>query len=382
MIFDRWTARLSLTAACAAVVLSITQHARAESGVAFPEGVLATIRRPATPIPADGALLLVSFDGTTPIVQARAAGAPIEGQAHSVGHDEAGTLYAWVPSAPFAVGTVVVTLRNELNAALEATYNIDVVAPLGVGTPELDMRPTASVQAMSTEGECCRNLQGQLLLDACFEAREQRFVLVTPRASSSSSAIVLNQHVFMIGADPGSSISSSLYRPLDQAPLEVSFHEPADQYCVQARAMNVATRAVHRYTELAFCASFEGESIGERTVQPDPSALALPGCLAPPAGYEDLWCEVNADACEPSSDLDASAAHPPGMTDAGHAADPIDASFGPSARASGCTIAPTAHGACSHITIAGLLALASLLRGSLRSRTHKMRSSARLPPAR
>jgi MYXO-CTERM domain-containing protein len=391
--------RTTLIRLAAFGLLLVAAHARAESGVALPD-MPAHVRRPTLPIPSNGALLLESQDFAIPEIEVRDEnGGMLAGTLQEVG-SASGTLYAWVPTAPLELGTIEVTLRVKSRPSVSETSTIEVVAPFEPGPPVLRSEPSATWQATPLQSACCRTpIDGA---GACFFIAQECRILVQPGLSTAATQAVLNQYLFravVAGADTGA--PSAELSPLESV-HQAAFYEASERYCIEVHALNLATQQVHVYEDLEGCASHDNKQLGrDIPLEPDPKNLAMERCIIPPLGFENDWCEINSAACErEASDECQLYEHvcdegplPPvwqqilenadggvplldggfrdgGAMDGGEdvrdtgdaemPTDPIDASFGPSARADGCSVSTVQAAGASSRALAPMLGLALL----------------------
>lgn len=372
--------------AALSLVLS-SAPARAESGTVLPD-TPAHVRRPTLPIPSNGALLLEGVDFATPAIEVRDAnGVVLPGTLREVSFG-VDALYAWVPTAPLELGTIEVTLSVQGNPSATETSTIEVVAPFEPGPPVLRSEPSATWQATPVQSACCRTPINEP--GACFFVVEECRILVQPGLSTAATQAVLNQYLFRtVSAGTATGEASPQFSPLESL-HQVAFFEPSDSYCIEVQALNLATQQVHVYEDLEGCASHDNKRVGELPIKLNPDDLSMERCLVPPLGFESDWCEINGAACErEASNACQLYKHvcddgplPPawqerleerdggiplldgGFRDGGEMdgspempTDPIDASFGPSARADGCSVSTIQAASASSRAFAPLLTI-------------------------
>jgi hypothetical protein len=382
---------------CTLGLLVLAPPAHAESGMAPLPPTSARVRRPTLPIPSDGALLIESDDISVPVLEVRdAQGVVLEGTLYAVGR-ATGALFAWVPATPFALGTLEIAFGGPGDPlALEPT-SLEVVAPFEPGPPPARSEPSATWQATPVRHACCTTPLGEG--GACFFVGHDCTMLVQPGLSTAASQAVLNQYLFrVIRAGAVGHAASSEFRPFENT-HQVAFDEPADSYCIEIQALSIATQETHVYADLESCASHDNKQVGrDLEIAPDPNDLALASCFVPPGGYERDWCEINAGACQDSTpdacqlyehvcddgplpdawqqlrDARDGGAHPgdgsirgamdggPDDHDAEMPTDPVDASFGPSAHAGGCSAGAMRATSAPHLALWPMLAIALLAR--------------------
>jgi hypothetical protein len=78
----------------------------------------------------------------------------------------------------------------------------------------------------------------------------------------------------------------------------LSFDTQADEYCLQLIVTEIATGEQYSFDELRHCVP-HGDLLdfGTRPLEPDDSVFDRAVCPAPPAGFEERWCEINEAPC-------------------------------------------------------------------------------------
>lgn len=257
---------------------------------------------PELPVPRNGSILIIATAddfGTPPEL-------PIVQVAQTVGsttttfsgtlRQVVGSYWTWTPIEPLEVGQYLVSLVHPAIGTMSATVTIvdDVVlAPPAM----LFSQPIASVSTYATEYASCQRWDGaQLVADVSFVSRVADQVNVSANLTFSVEPSVFHQYLyraFREVSEPTPFVSSDA--PLIAGP----YREQAESYCFEVEAMDIATSTVHAYPDLTFCVA-HGEL--ESLVEHEPALLDdnvyRSSCMVPPAGYEALWCQANADCID------------------------------------------------------------------------------------
>jgi hypothetical protein len=77
------------------------------------------------------------------------------------------------------------------------------------------------------------------------------------------------------------------------------FTVQAEEYCFGIEAVSITTGIAYPYPDLELCAPHgELADFVERNIQVTDETLNRFSCMVPPAGYEERWCEANAQCIE------------------------------------------------------------------------------------
>jgi hypothetical protein len=211
--------------------------------------------------------------------------------------------WAWQPSAELLPGTYLIETTNgpplhQRNGILSAQFT--VVEPIDLARPVLASEPSLSLVAQGVDQACCQQwtdfgvLQGQ-----CTALTEVTYAALSTGLTTSTPAMALRQYLFRV--DPAG-LGPSLYLPFDGA-RQLLFEVADDEYCFEIEAIAIFDSTLHPYAELESCAPHGdlGE-VGMMPVEPSSSFFDRSQCTEPPLGFEDEWCEENAD-CEGATNM-------------------------------------------------------------------------------
>jgi len=262
------------------------------------------VRTPRVAIPANGAIVIESPDGTEPLLEVYAAsGALVEGSQRRVGAlSDLGGVYAWVPHEPFLPGAHLVYQTHRQHAQLQRTDMLTVIEPHDGTPPRVTSEPSASTMLVPGAQACCMTPAAERI-ERCVFVSSLASVQVTAGLSSMDPASKLNQFLFRF--EPASSSASSTassFGPSDFEPFEnagpLTFDQEVDEFCFVLRALNVVTLEEHVYSDVPSCVARGDLPVGEVPAEPPTTFYDLRRCLVPPEGFEPQWCTANAWACE------------------------------------------------------------------------------------
>ena len=259
---------------------------------------------PGAPIPANGAILIESRDGS-PVIAAvfDATGAKVEGTTTLL-NMQVPAYFTWLPaSGELDVGRYWVELRNEGGTAVGGSSQVEVVAAVERTKPVLTVSPTVSTFTATSARACCLTLLVDGL-DHCALTEQQTFAQVDPGFSSTETVATLNQFLFRVRAAEGS-VEPALppvFLPF-VADAALRFEVAADEYCLEVDALDIATMEEHSYPDLDHCVDGSGVTVGTTPIELDDTFLASQMCIRPPVGREERWCEVNGDVCDDGMSL-------------------------------------------------------------------------------
>lgn len=254
-------------------------------------------------MPADGALPIEGLECAPPaaVTVVDEAGTTVPGTVHDAADSlmSGGCIYAWLPSAPPALGFYEVTIVHPWSEALTAKERFEVIAPF-VGLPPITTAPSANLLTRPLSVACCATRARTP--GACFTEQVENIVHLEPGLSSSAGSAQLNQFLFRIRPAEGSGASAAdvPWVPLEQVTRAI-FFDQQDEYCVRIAALNIATMTEQDY-EAPACAPAVAQPLGAVRVEPEPGVLAMDGCAVPPSGFEEAWCEANRSARDGSED--------------------------------------------------------------------------------
>lgn len=281
--------------ACTLGFIMLSARARAESGAPPPPDEPSLhVRRPTLPIPTNGVLVLERDKYADATIEVHdAEGALIEGTLREITRN-AGELIVWAPASPLEEGTLTVTLGVLENPDIAEVVTIAVVAAFDSEPPVLRSAPSATWQATPQldADHCCLTPLGEQ--SGCFFVLQDCSIRVQPGFSTAASAAVLNQYLFRVVPTGTPTTSTDIpFHPFEDT-HEVEFFAPADEYCIDIHALNLATQLIHTYADLEGCASHEIKEVGHNvSVEVGPQSLSIEQCLVPPPAFKSDWCEIN-----------------------------------------------------------------------------------------
>jgi len=257
-------------------------------------------------IPENGAVLIKGPYDSEPAVFAliagsgainSSAGVEVEGALTRI---EGSPYWVWLPTAPLVAGTSI-ELQLWGSGELDATSlsSFTVMPALELAQPAIALAPSASLISVISEKVCCRARFGtSATLEAsspCFGIEYEASIQLDPGISTTAPRLQSNQYVFRFDTGPDA-------RPaftdgsLSGVVLPV-FREQADEYCFNITAIELSTRTEYPYESAACARHGTLADLGVSAVEPGAAELVRNLCQAPPLGFEEPWCEVNAD-CE------------------------------------------------------------------------------------
>jgi hypothetical protein len=277
-------------------LLALASQARAEVVVEARPVVQTTppILVPGQRIPGNGAVLFIddrTSDVDTFVV--RSFLGPIEGTYFQVSH----MFWAWLPNVPLASGSYVIESTigpptHDADGWLADT--ITVVDAVDLSLPDLKSEPSVSLVTQPLDTLCCTQWTDVgVLTGECVPTTNVHTVVLDPGLSSSTGAIALSQYMFGISAPAAAPARYVQW----STPLALSFTTQAEEYCYDLAAIAIFDGSMHELDELMRrCAPHGalGELGTERPVL-RPSFYDRKSCTAPPEGFEEPWCEHNAD---------------------------------------------------------------------------------------
>jgi len=297
-----WRAQLAW-AWLAALLLGFAPIARAQDGDAG-SAAAARVVSPRAAIPANGAVLIESPDGSQPtVVVTGATGVARPGTLKTVSEGET-TFYGWQSSSPLDPGMYRVSLKHVLSPAFDSMFDIVITAAAPTSLPVLESSPTIAAFAEVSPHACCMNAPGETLTH-CVMTGYETSARVDPGLSSIETVSSLNQFLYRAQAARGSIArnASVPFMPFDRV-AAVLFEGAADEYCISIEAIDITTLAVREYVELNRCVGRGAVEVGMTALPIDDAFLASTRCVRPPPGLEPQWCRANADACEDGPTLD------------------------------------------------------------------------------
>lgn len=255
---------------------------------------------PELPVPRNGSILIKeTFGGVgvtlgPPIVQvAKIDGATTTTFTGTVRQVFPG-YWSWTPAEPLELGQYLVSLAHPSVGSSSAT--ITIVAEVVLEPPVLGSQAVAVVTIYPSRYEHCQHWTGTALVDVPFVSRLAGQVSVSANLTFSSEVPTAHQYLyraFMNASDPTLFVSSD--SPIIVGP----YTEEAEGYCFGVEALDIATSTVHSYPDVTFCVVHGSlESLAEREAGLLDEDVYRTSCTIPPSGYEELWCESNADCIE------------------------------------------------------------------------------------
>jgi MYXO-CTERM domain-containing protein len=279
-------------------------------------------------------------------------------------HAQAGKSFAWKPKALLVKGeTYKVTLGAPFEPDLDQTdlkFSVEAPEPtliLSVG-PDVDLSPR-----YKTKGEqvCCETEDSCGAGTSCFTAVTEVEAEVFAFAHWSSNAYnSVSQFVYSVTFTAGKYEATTDWASESYGSATLP---EADSYCYEVRGRNIATEReidVGRdcidgnKVELADDATWIENDLEQQ----------LDWCLTPPPGFEERWCELNAQwrlACDDSA-TNCAAAHEACPADAEDAPD-AGPSLASEDQGEGCSIGSVGTPSSLSLAWAGLgLAVIALRR--------------------
>jgi len=256
---------------------------------------------PELPVPRNGSILIVATTvdfGTPPelpIVQVAQTVGSTTTTFGGVLRQVVGSYWTWTPLEPLEVGQYVVSLVHPAIGTMSVT--VTIVEDVVLAPPMLSSQPIASVSTYPSEYQYCQRWDGvQLVADTSFVSRVADQVTVSANLTFSVEASVFHQYLYRAFRD----VSDQTPFVSSDALLTVGpYTEQAESYCFGVEAMDIATSTVHTYPDLTFCVAHgELESFAEHEPGLLDDGVYRYSCMVPPAGYEALWCQANADCIE------------------------------------------------------------------------------------
>jgi hypothetical protein len=283
--------------ACWTIGLALIVLASAPASAQLP--LPPRVRQPRVPIPANGAIVIESPDGTEPVLLVRAAGgAIVEGKHRRIGAlPNLGAIYVWIPKEPFQPGTYSVQ-QDHIHAANERrTDTITVTEPHDGSAPNVMIEPSVSMVVVPGERACCMTPTHEGI-DRCAIVSSITSAQVTPGLSSVEPASKVNQFLFRFesAANAESDPAHKIFGTFENAGA-IAFDEDAEVFCFSLRALDVVTLEQHVYSDLASCVPRGDIVIGVVASDPPPAFFDLRRCPVPPLGFERPWCDTNDWAC-------------------------------------------------------------------------------------
>lgn len=253
-------------------------------------------------IPVGGALLIYSggsIGGTAPIVEIENAETPGTTLGGTLSMFLGSIYWIWVPNAPFIEGaTYQVRLSATDLGIVGNTDTFEVVPAITIARPAISTAPSASWRGEAVQSACCRTLVGTSLVEngGCFPSIQRASIMLDPGFTTSEPALVINQFVFRMGfgGTPANLGQPSLWPNFFAAPI----YEQAEEYCFAIEAIDIVSGMVFTYEDLATCAPHGAlGDLGEVPLEPGIAELDRLVCHAPPAQFEEEWCELNEEPC-------------------------------------------------------------------------------------
>jgi hypothetical protein len=258
----------------------------------------AQVVSPRAPIPANGAILISSGDGSRPTVFVTdPLGAPVAGASTPLSTTEEAAFFAWNAMAELGLGMHRVELKHGHDPSLNATFEVEIVAAADRTIPTITSEPSVSSFMRATARACCTT-PIQDVTDHCALSEQHMFARVDPGLSSMATVSELNQFLFTVRAEnlALADITFSPFQPFGSSHA-VDFESAADTYCIVVQALDIATFEMHTYPELARCVAAGSVHAGPAPTPLAPGFLADEACLQPPVGHKEEWCAANAANC-------------------------------------------------------------------------------------
>jgi hypothetical protein len=280
--------------ACWTIGLALIVLAAARAAAQFPPHV----RQPGVPIPANGAIVIESPDGTEPVLLVRASGgAIVEGAHHRIGVlPNLGAIYVWLPKEPFQLGTYSVQ-QNHQQSGEQRDDTITVIEPHDGTPPSVMIEPSVSMVVVPGERACCKTPNHEDI-DRCTIISSITSAQVSAGLSSVEPASKINQFLFRFesAASADSNPEKKVFGTFENAG-PIAFDEPSELFCFSLRALDVVTLEQHVYSDLAGCVPRGDVTIGVIASDPPPAFFDMRRCPVPPPRFERPWCSTNDWAC-------------------------------------------------------------------------------------
>lgn len=243
------------------------------------------------PIPGNGGLLIGNLSGETPAIEVHSMAAPETSIAGTL--RELDPYRVWTPITTIPEGMYSVTIISQSYGT--STDTLEITAPRTFGKPLLESNPVAKLGENNGTLACCWQ-EGDRRDTSCFTIDTDSFIALTPGVATTESASALTQLLFDVRrADEPSINRPDLFRGGLEA---MSFDTQADEYCFDLIVTEITTGEQYTFDELSRCARHgDLPDFGTRPLDPDDSVFDRAVCPAPPAGFEDRWCEVNEAPC-------------------------------------------------------------------------------------
>lgn len=252
------------------------------------------------PIPRNGSLLFFArFDGIpeshrTPLVQVSrmtAAGTvTFGGELRELGS----FYYSWTAVEPLEVGTYQLSVAHGVFGTVLET--VTVVDDVALEPPAFTANPIVGYASTVTEYAACNDRMANLLQGSPFPTREKVHALVF--ANLTLSGEPMNNHQFLYRAvAPG--LEAMALSASNAAVVAEPFMELAQEYCFGIEAVSITTGVAHPYPDIELCAPHgDVDDFAERDVSVPLGTFNRFVCMVPPAGFEESWCQANADCIE------------------------------------------------------------------------------------
>jgi hypothetical protein len=248
-------------------------------------------------IPANGALL---FEGPydsplTVTVHVSGTFSPLAGQLTAVPDSP---FWIWQPAQQLPLGGLIAETSSTDGLVSPLMIELQVVPAIELAQPELMFTPSASLISVISSKACCRSrLNGSATLVEsmqCFGAESRASIQVDPGVFTSTGQLQANQYLFRFstGANQRTTFTNGSFRSV----VLPVFREQAGEYCFAVSAIELPTLRELTYDEPSTCAAHgDLEALGPKPLEPSTAELSRVLCPAPPAGFEDAWCDANED---------------------------------------------------------------------------------------